>query len=245
MSKSKNALVSLEVKVMDFTEHNGVKTMCSLDLAKFCIGESKDAHSDFVKKMKKVLGEVGVGNFSDTYLSKQNKKLTCYYLPERESCLMAMSYSYELQAQVYDQWKALEMQQPTLPATYKEALLCLVEAEEEKEALLLENKSKTEELTIAAPKVKFFEQVSETTGLSSMGNVAKAFGVGRNKMFAELRKEGVLQGNNVPYQSYVNSGYFEVKESVGFNHISYTTYVTGKGQTYLHKKLKKSGFIYK
>jgi anti-repressor protein len=52
-----------------------------------------------------------------------------------------------------------------------------------------------------------------------------------------------LQRNNVPYQRFIGGGYFQVKESVGYNHINYTTYVTGKGQTWLHKKLKELAFI--
>jgi hypothetical protein len=89
------------------TLSSGLKTMNSLDLAYLCVGQSKDAHSDFIKKAKKVLGE-GLGNFSDTYTTVQNKELTCYNLPEREACLMAMSYSYDLQAFVYDEWQKLK-----------------------------------------------------------------------------------------------------------------------------------------
>lgn len=54
-----------------------------------------------------MLGD-GFGNFSDTYLSVQGKELQCLMLPEREACLMAMSYSYELQARVYDAWQELK-----------------------------------------------------------------------------------------------------------------------------------------
>ena len=121
---------------LQITEKNGVNVMSSLDLAKLCVGDKKDSHSDFMKKAKKVLGE-GLGKFSDTYLNSQNKELRCLMLPEREACLMAMSYSYELQAKVYDEWKRLSEKevtiQPLLPATYKEALLALVEEVELRE----------------------------------------------------------------------------------------------------------------
>ncbi len=102
-NKIMNALTTL-----NFDINNGVKTMSSLELAKLCVGDKKDSHTNFVKKMKKVLGEEGVVKFYDTYLSSQNKELVCYNLPEREACLMAMSYSYELQAFVYDSWKKAE-----------------------------------------------------------------------------------------------------------------------------------------
>jgi len=97
-----------DFKELEFTTTNGVKTMSSIQLAELCVGTEKSAHSNFVIKMKRVLGERGVLKFQDTYLSVQNKELVCYNLPEREACLMAMSYSYELQAYVYDSWKAEE-----------------------------------------------------------------------------------------------------------------------------------------
>lgn len=86
--------------------HNGTKVMSSVDLARLCVGDTKDAHSDFMKKARKVLGDK-LGNFSEhEKYAKGTRKILL--LPEREACLMAMSYSYELQAMVYDRWKALE-----------------------------------------------------------------------------------------------------------------------------------------
>lgn len=115
---------------------DNINFMSSVDLAKICVGDTKDAHSDFMKKAKKVLGG-GVGNFSDTYIHPQNgQRYPSLLLPERESCLMAMSYSYELQAHVFDEWQRIknEIQQPALPATYKDALIALVAEVEAKEA---------------------------------------------------------------------------------------------------------------
>lgn len=116
---------------------NEIQVMSSLDLAKLCVGESKDAHSNFMKKAEKVLGG-GVVNFYDTYKSVQGKDLPCLMLPEREACLMAMSYSYELQAYVFDAWQSLKLKsQPSLPSA-KELALMVIKAEEEKEAAMLE-----------------------------------------------------------------------------------------------------------
>ncbi len=49
----------------------------------------------------------------------------------------------------------------------------------------------------------------------SMDVVAKMVNtkMGRNKLFEFLRKEKVLQKNNVPYQKYVALGYFKLVES--------------------------------
>lgn len=102
--------------------------MTSLELVEFINEDRKSAsagdtfsvlsHSDFYKKAKVVLGE-GVGKFSDTYQNPQNKQFyPIYRFPKREACLMAMSYSYDLQAKVFDRMTALEVSDPLagLPA---------------------------------------------------------------------------------------------------------------------------------
>ncbi|EJB2593951.1 Rha family transcriptional regulator [Salmonella enterica] len=65
-------------------------------------------HNDFLKKVPKVLGEEHSGKFFAQYKDSTGRELPCYRFPKREACLMAMSYSYELQAQVFDHMTALE-----------------------------------------------------------------------------------------------------------------------------------------
>jgi len=85
---------------------NNVAVMSSADLARLCVGDAKNAHSHFMEKAKKVLGDK-LPNFRELekYLRGEREILL---LPEREACLMAMSYSYELQARVYDAWQELK-----------------------------------------------------------------------------------------------------------------------------------------
>lgn len=93
-------------------------TMTSIELVEFINsqrgeGESELRHDHFMAKVPQVLGEAGAPNFRGTYKDVQNKKRPCYIFPKREACLMAMSYSYELQAKVYDRMTALEAK-PTI-----------------------------------------------------------------------------------------------------------------------------------
>ena len=90
-------------------------TMTSLEIVQF-INQSRInngditlvQHKDFMRKVPKVLGG-GVGKFSHTYTHPQNgQEYPCYRFPKREACLMAMSYSYEIQAQVFDRMTAME-----------------------------------------------------------------------------------------------------------------------------------------
>ena len=92
---------------------NGI-TMTSLELAEM-VGVR---HADFLEKVPKVLGE-GQRKFSSSYRSVQNKTLPMYVFPKREACLMAMSYSYEMQAAVYDRMTALEQHLDSLTNALK------------------------------------------------------------------------------------------------------------------------------
>nr|WP_315428112.1 hypothetical protein [uncultured Albidiferax sp.] len=86
--------------------------MSSLEMVEYInsirkAGEAKVEHYNFLKKVPQVLG-VGAVKFYCSYKSSQNKSLPLYNFPKREAMLIAMSYSYELQAQVFDAWEATE-----------------------------------------------------------------------------------------------------------------------------------------
>lgn len=65
-------------------------------------------HKSFLTKVPKVLGENHSAKFFAQYKDSTGRELPCYHFLKREACLMAMSYSYELQAQVFDCMTALE-----------------------------------------------------------------------------------------------------------------------------------------
>ena len=101
------------------------------------------------------------------------------------------------------------------------------------------------------PLVEFANQVANTENLIDMNAMAKLaknknVPIGRNRLFRWLRKNKILMSGNLPYQRYIDRGYFVVKESV-FDTGSMTktyqqTFVTGKGQQYIISKLKKEFF---
>lgn len=98
------------------------------------------------------------------------------------------------------------------------------------------------------PLVEFANQVAGTENLIDMNAMAKLaraenIPVGRNKLYGWLKGKGVLMANNLPYQSFIDRGYFAVKESV-FETPTMTktyqqTFVTGKGQHFVINLLKK------
>lgn len=96
------------------------------------------------------------------------------------------------------------------------------------------------------PFVNFANKVSDSSNLIDMGKMAKLLkdehiNIGRNRLFKWLREEGILMSNNIPYQRYINGGYFKVIESV--YHTPYetktqqTTMITGRGQIYITERL--------
>ena len=98
------------------------------------------------------------------------------------------------------------------------------------------------------PLVEFANQVSNTDNLIDMNAMAKLaraenIPVGRNKLYGWLKGKGVLMANNLPYQAFIDRGYFSVKESV-FETPTMTktyqqTFVTGKGQRFVITLLRK------
>lgn len=99
------------------------------------------------------------------------------------------------------------------------------------------------------PLVDFANQVTDTTDLIDMKTMAKLLkdkniNIGRNRLFEFLRIRGILMKDNQPYQQYVDSGYFKVNEYTYTNSFGQTktnrqTFVTGKGQLYIMKKVKE------
>lgn len=122
------------------------------------------------------------------------------------------------------------------PQTYLEALKALVASEEERQLL----KEQTE---LMKPKADFYDAVANTESLTSFADTAKLLdkGIGRNKLMKLLREKKILQKDNIPYQTYVDRGYFKVVESCYMANenkvVSYTTYVKQKGIDYIRKLL--------
>ncbi|HAN8870375.1 TPA: phage antirepressor Ant [Escherichia coli] len=117
---------------------------------------------------------------------------------------------------------------------------------------LLEQKAHqlNQQLVAAAPKVDFADRVSVAKGIL-IGNFAKVVGLKQNALFAWLRENGILIASggrkNVPFQQYINAGYFTVKEVVlddedGYQ-IRLTPQLTGKGQQWLTRKLLDAGLL--
>ena len=110
-----------------------------------------------------------------------------------------------------------ELTQPKLPQTYKEALYALIEAEEEKERLMLENKEKQQVITTMQPKADYHDTVLNCSGLLTTTEVAKDLGMSAVKLNKVLNEKGVQykQGKTwvlySKHQHLINEGYCDYK----------------------------------
>ena len=118
---------------------------------------------------------------------------------------------------------------PALPQSFAEALRHLADA--------------SEQLELAAPKAEAYDALMDAHGLYSMQAVAKALGYGPNVLYRHLRRLGILQGNNLPYQRYMH--HFDVKTGTYRNRAgelvpTATTMVRPAGLDFLRRKLEQA-----
>jgi len=124
---------------------------------------------------------------------------------------------------------------PQIPQTFAEALRLAADLAEQKDQLQQQN-------AIMAPKAEFFDAVADSKDAIAIGEAAKVLniGIGRNRLFDFLRKKKVLMKDNLPYQEYIDRGYFRTIEQKyqtpeGETKISIKTLVYQKGLDYIRR----------
>lgn len=97
------------------------------------------------------------------------------------------------------------------------------------------------------PKADFFDAVADSKSAIQMSDVSKVLaipGYGRNNLFEFLRNEGILDKYNIPYQRYVDCGWFRVIEQKymknGEPFINTKTLVYQKGVDAIRKRILSS-----
>jgi len=122
-----------------------------------------------------------------------------------------------------------------IPKTYKEALIALVKAEEEKERL-------SEKIAIDAPKVDVFDKImnsEETMDFQEVASMLNIKGIGRTNLFKIFRERNILMADNIPYRKYIDSGYLKVIEVENNGIIKPKTIFTQKGIAWVTRNKEK------
>lgn len=224
---------------------NAKETMSSLQIAEL----TGKQHSNVMRDIRNILEQLEDRRQFNFELSSRtkpmpnggSKEVSCYILTKKDSLLLASGYDANLRAKIINRWEELEMEKRfgnfVIPSTFSEALmLAAKQAEEieEKNKLLLEQ----------TPKVEFYNAVTGSEDTIDMRTVATVLnmGIGRNKIFEVLRDKRVLDRKNMPYQKYIDFGYFRTVEtqytkSDGTNCINIKTVVFQKGLDFIRKTL--------
>jgi anti-repressor protein len=121
-------------------------------------------------------------------------------------------------------------------------LLQKLKAEQEAKRKL-ENK-----LIEVKPKVEYAEAIEKTENSIDLGKYAKIIAkrlekhMGRNTLFKMLREHKILMKDNIPYQKYIDKGYFELVETTYYKGdelcTGFKTLITGKGQEKIYHIIK-------
>jgi phage antirepressor YoqD-like protein len=216
------------------------KTMSSREIAELT-GKS---HTHVMRDTRKMFNDLELdgSSFGSVYKAGNGESRPCFNLDREMTDCLLTGYSTKMRMAVIKRWRELEEQKSTDPmqalsdpATMRALLLNYTEKVLELESTVHEQ----------APKVAFYESVGDSTGLLSMNDAIKSMNIpkmGRNKAMEELRSLNILQSSltnrNVPYQQYINQGYFNVKQKViGNNQTVSVALVTPKGLQWLYKKL--------
>lgn len=142
--------------------------------------------------------------------------------------------------EIRDYFIKIEQAWNTPEMIMKRALEIANQKAEEATQKLLDNKYK----------IDFYDDVTGSSTTAEIATVAKVLNfknIGRNTLFDILRKQGILQKDNMPFQIYIDRGYFRVVESKwntpnGDVKVNYKTVVYQKGINFISKLLKELGY---
>ena len=209
-------------------------------------------HADVMRDVRVMLDELekDVRNFAHIYFDAQNREQTEYRLDKDLTLTLVSGYSIKLRHAIIQRLDELERaSQPRMPRTRTEAIEMMLE-----QSRMLDHQQAYIEET--KHDVEFAQVVSSSKEGKKLEEFAKVVGIGRNKLFAYLRKAKILQTDNVrersdthnmPYQRYLDAKYFTVSRKTYQNasgrHRGHTILITGKGEVWLTKKLIQGGII--
>ena len=269
-------------------EGQTIATIDSREVAEM-LGKEHKQVLEYIKGSKKVTGIIPTlesrGLHSSKYFiesqyeSGRNKKKNPCYLVTKMGCELLANkqqgekgilFSAKYVERFNEMEKEIAMKQFNLPTTYKEALLALVAAEEEKEQLIADNNKKQELLEAQAPKIDLYNDFINSDSIYSVNEIAKCLAIkdlGRNNLYKWLRWNKILiDGSREAYQPHINAGYivhritkyprpqYEMvlnKETGKKERMLIETkydqdikaYFTAKGVEWLYKKLVKEGYV--
>lgn len=227
--------------------------MTSLDIAEIVGKMHQHVMRDIRNEIETLGKEIGQSIFGRTsYTDKSNRKKPCYTFGKDGAMQLALKYDARTRYRVIKRIEELENgNQPKLPGNYKEALLALVQKEEEKEKLETSNLMLEQKIGELKPKADYTTKILQNDGLVLISQIAKDYGMSANKMNKLLHdlKVQYKRGKQwLLYAKYHDKGYthsdtFEFTRSDGTTDVDMTTKWTQRGRLFLYELLKNNGVV--
>lgn len=222
---------------MQLTTNPSNPTMTSREIADLVESRHDDVKRSIFRLAEK--GAISKPPMADGVKSANGVTEKVYVIGKRDSYVIVAQLSPEFTARLVDRWQELEEQVSTLslpdfsnPAEAARAWAVQYEAR-----AALETKVQAD-----APKVAFAEVIRAMDAVCHIGEFCKTMKIGRNRLFKRMKDDGILMASRMPYQKYVDKGYFSVIEqkpytnSKGETRTCFTTMVTGAGQVFLARR---------
>lgn len=235
-----------EIQIFNNAEFGQIRTVTKDNEPMFCLADvCKALAISNVGNVKQRLSEKGI-HTADTLTNGGVQRMTFINEPNLYKTIFQ---SRKESAERFTDWVTSEV----LPSIRKSGGYIagqeqMSDAELMAKALIVAQRQieeRNKQIEVMKPKADFFDCVADSKSAFSMNEVAKVLdykGIGRNKLFEFLREQGILDRYNVPYQRYVDNGWFRVIEQKYMKNgepiVSTKTLVYQKGIDGIRRKLQ-------
>lgn len=134
-----------------------------------------------------------------------------------------------------------------------EAARAWADVKEAERAALAARAEAEQQVAVLAPQAQQFQALMSADGTYSVAETAKILRTGELRLFKLLRERHILmdrnrsgaEHHNVPYQQYIDRGYFQLvtRPRPDGERVTYTTRVTAKGLAWLQKNMAEQQLL--
>lgn len=240
------------MEITDLTTTNHQMTLTSMEVAEMVEKE----HSKLLRDIRRYIDQMNQSNlgfvdcFIETsYTDHKGETRPCYQITKKGCEFIAHKltgtkgtiFSVKYIERFHEMEAALSNPDSYMISDPIARAKRWIEEEETRQKLAVENRELIEENTTLKPKAEFHDAIMVSEKCITIEEMAKVLSsagvsVGTNRLYRWLREDKILKCNNLPYQKYLNNGYFVVQETplhnprTGKKDINLKTLVTPKGQ---------------
>lgn len=227
-------------------------------------------HADLLRDIKRYVGQLGESKiaFTDffkesTYQSSQNKIMPCYLITKKGCEFIAHKLTgikgTEFTAKYIDRFHQMEeIIQNHIPQGKELLALAIIEAQKtiselqgDKQKLIEEVNVKNQVIGELKPKADYTDKILHNTGLVTITQIAKDYGMSAQEMNQKLHELGIQfkqSGQWLLYRQFHSLGYthsetVDITRSDGKADVKMNTKWTQKERLFLYNKLKSNGIL--